>query len=102
MCQTVNTLKQTKKDPRKDDIKPLSYAEAAKHGAPTRTPQASHTAVAWSVMRTFFLRPEDKLMRSKEIPAWVFGARLRQKFGQAPKGGDPPLFRLHQTAKGEW
>ena len=41
-------------------------------------------------------------MRSKEIPAWVFGARLRQKFGQAPEGGDPPLLRLHRMARGDW
>ena len=74
----------------------------AKRGAPTRAPQAARTATAWSAMRTLFLRLEVESIRSKEIPVWVFGARLRQKFGQAPEGVDPPLLRLHRTARGEW
>ena len=41
-------------------------------------------------------------MRTKAIPAWMFGANLRQKFGSIPEGGDPPLLRLHRTARGEW
>ena len=102
VSQTVEALKQTKKDSRKENIKPLSYAEAAKRGASTRAPPPARTAAAWSATRTFFLKPEDESMRSKEIPAWVFGARLRQKFGQAPEGGDPPLLRLHRTARGDW
>ena len=32
----------------------------------------------------------------------MFGAKLRQKFGATPDGGDPPLLHLHQTAQGEW
>jgi len=56
----------------------------------------------WSTSRTFFLRPENEAVRKQEIPAWRFGVKLREKFGSIPIGGDPPLLRLHRTARGEW
>ena len=31
-----------------------------------------------------------------------FAGKMRQKFGASPEGGDPPLLRLHRTARGEW
>ena len=99
VSQTVQVLKQTKKATKQDDKKPLSYAEVAKRGVSTRTPIAPRAVVAWSATRTFFLRPEDESVRSKEIPVWVFGARLRQKFGPIPEGGDPPLLHLHRIAR---
>ena len=39
---------------------------------------------------------------TKEIPAWMFGAKLRQKFGAILEGADPLLLRLHRMAWGEW
>ena len=67
-----------------------------------RTPGAPQGAAAWSATRTFFLQPEDDTVRMKEITAWIFGTKLRQKFGKIPEGGDPPLLWLHQTARHEW
>ena len=91
----VQVLKQTKKEARKDNKKPFSYAEVVKRGVSTRTPPMPRAVAVWSAMQTFFPRAEDESLRSREIPAWVFGTPLRQKFGQIPEGGDPPLLRLH-------
>ena len=88
---TVKELKKTKIEEKKQDKKPLSYAEAARRGGSVQAPSAPRAAAAWSSTRTFFLRPEDDAQRTKEIPAWIFGAKLRQKFGNGPEGGDPPL-----------
>ena len=99
---TVQETTAAKKRLEKETKKPLSYAEAARKGTTSRPPAAPRGAAPWSATRTFFLRPEDEDTRTKEIPAWVFGARIRQKFGNAPEGGDPPLLRLHRTARGEW
>ena len=101
VSQSVKEMKQTVQNVKKEQKKPLSYAEAARRGQPVATPTVRRTPV-WSTSRTFFLRPEDENVRKQEIPAWRFGAKLRQKFGTVPEGGDPPLLRLHQTARGEW
>ena len=98
---TVKELKKEAKTKRSDPTKAFSYAEAARRGAQA-PPVAVRKTPAWSATRTFFLKPEDDTMRTKEIPAWMFGAKLRQKFGAIPEGGDPPLLRLHRTARGEW
>ena len=31
-----------------------------------------------------------------------FASKMRQNFGASPEEGDPPLLRLHRTARGEW
>ena len=98
---TVKELKKEAKIKRSEPTKVFSYAEAARRGAQA-PPVAIRKTPAWSATRTFFLKPEDDTMRTKEIPAWMFGAKLRQKFGSIPEGGDPPLLRLHRTARGEW
>ena len=98
----VKDLKKEKQQLKKESKKPLSYAEAAHRGATSRSPMAAKGAAAWNSTRTFFLRPEDETNRTKEIPAWMFGAKLRQKFGATPDGGDPPLLHLHHTVRGEW
>ena len=98
---TVKELKKEARTKRSDSTKAFSYAEAARRGAQA-PPVAVRKTPAWSATRTFFLKPEDDTMRTKEIPAWMFGAKLRQKFGSIPEGGDPPLLRLHRTTRGEW
>ena len=102
VSSTVKELKKAKVAEKKQDKKPMSYAEAARQGVARQAPHAPRAAAAWSSTRTFFLRPEDDANRTKEIPAWVFGAKLRQLFGESPEGTDPPLLRLHRTARGEW
>ena len=56
---TVKELKKTKIEEKKQDKKPLSYAEAARRGGSVQAPSAPRAAAAWSFTRTFFLRPED-------------------------------------------
>ena len=102
VCHTVQEAHKEKKRAKQEIKKPLSYAEAARRGVTGRISQAPRGAAPWSTTRTFFLRPEDDATRTREIPAWMFGAKLRQKFGNVPDGGDPPLLRLHRTARGEW
>ena len=102
VSKTVQELKNEVKKVHKEIKKPLSYAEAARRGVPSCTHVAPRGAAAWSTTRTFFLRPENEETRKKDIPAWAFGAKIRQKFGAIPEGGDPPLLRLHRTARGEW
>ena len=99
---TVKELKKRQAPEPKQAKKPLSYADAARRGVSEQAPVAPRSAAPWSPSRTFFLRPEDEEARKKEIPAWMFGAKLRQMFGPTPEGGDPPLLRLHRTARGEW
>ena len=102
ISRTVQELKTEKKQSKKENQKPLSYAEVVQRGVSTRTPTAPRGVVAWSTSRMFFLRPEDETTWTKEIPAWIFGAKLRQKFGVVQEGGDPPLLRLHCMAHSEW
>ena len=103
VSSTVKELKKAKvADKKAEKRQPMSYAEAARQGASRQVPHAPRAAAAWSSTRTFFLKPEDDALRTKEIPAWVFGAKLRQLFGAGPEGADPPLLRLHRTARGEW
>ena len=103
VSSTVKELKKTKLAEKKEERrKPMSYAEAARQGVSRHVPHAPRAAAAWSSTRTFFLRPEDEALRTKEFPAWIFGAKLRQLFGVGPEGADPPLLRLHRTARGEW
>ena len=101
VSQAVKEMKNTVQQTKKEQKKVPSYAEAARRGQQVTAPAARRTPV-WSTSRTFFLKPEDDTVRKQEIPAWRFGAKLRQKFGAIPEGGDPPLLRLHRTARGEW
>ena len=43
---------------------------------------------------------EDELNHTKEIPVWMFGAKLRQKFGPIPEGGDPSLLPFTSNSTG--
>ena len=101
VTQAVKDMKNTIQQTKKDQKKAPSYAEAARRGLHSAAPQVRRTPV-WSTSRTFFLRPENEAVHKQEIPAWRFGAKLREKFGSVPTGGDPPLLRLHRTARGEW
>ena len=101
VTQEVKEMKITLQKTKKEQKKMPSYAEAARRGVQAAAPPMRKTPV-WSTSRTFFLRPENDAIRKQEIPAWRFGAKLREKFGAAPTGGDPPLLRLHRTARGEW
>ena len=101
VTQAVKEMKNTVQQTKKEQKKMPSYAEAARRGIPMAAPPARRTPV-WSTSRTFFLKLENDAIRKQEIPAWRFGAKLREKFGAIPTGGDPPLLRLHRTARGEW
>ena len=101
VTQAVKDMKTTVQQTKKEQKKLPSYAEAARRGLQAAAPPVRRTPV-WSTSRTFFLRPENEAVRKQEIPAWRFGAKLREKFGSVPTGGDPPLLRLHRTARGEW
>ena len=101
VTQEVKEMKINLQKTKKEQKKMPSYAEAARRGVQAAAPPMRKTPV-WSTSRTFFLRPENDIIRKQEIPAWRFGAKLREKFGAAPTGGDPPLLRLHRTARGEW
>ena len=101
VTQAVKDMKHTVQQTKKEQKKVPSYAEAARRGLNSAAPPVRRTPV-WSTSRTFFLKPENDAARKQEIPAWKFGAKLREKFGPIPTGGDPPLLRLHRTARGEW
>ena len=101
VTQEVKEMKINLQKTKKEQKKMPSYAEAARRGVQAAAPQMRKTPM-WSTSRTFFLRPENDIIRKQEIPAWRFGAKLREKFGAAPTGGDPPPLRLHRTARGEW
>ena len=96
----VKGLRKETQQMKKETKKPLSYAEAARHGTISHPPTTAKGAAAWSSTRTFFLRPEDESNRTKEIPAWMFGAKLRQKFGAIPEGERPTFIALTLDSAG--
>ena len=101
VSHSVQELKEEKNKLKKEMKKPPSYAEAARRGQQVSAPVAARGAVPWSPTRTFFLQPDDDSLRTKDILAWVFGKKLSAMFGERA-GADPPLLRLHRTARGEW
>ena len=89
VTQEVKEMKINLQKTKKEQKKMPLYAEAARRGLQAAAPPMRKTLV-WSTSRTFFLRPENDLVRKQEIPAWRFGANLREKFGTTPTEGDPP------------
>ena len=82
VSHSVQELKVEKNKLKKEIKNPPSYAEAARRGQQVSTPIVARGAVPWSLTRTFFLRPDDDSLRTKDIPAWVFGKKLRAMLGE--------------------
>ena len=55
----VKDLRKETQQMEKETKKPLSYAEAARRGTISHPPTTAKGTTAWSLRRTFFLRPQD-------------------------------------------